>query len=115
MSDHRGIGLHHACQVGMHRHADRGLDLYETPPIAVEALRFPDGRPAEIFVQNHKLSSAADIAARDSGILLSLLFQFGCPVEIIAHAITRNSDGSASGVVGAIPDKIVMLNTEGAP
>jgi hypothetical protein len=38
VSDHRGIGLHHACQVGMHRHADRGLDLYETPPIAVEAL-----------------------------------------------------------------------------
>jgi hypothetical protein len=77
--------------------------------------RFPDGRPGEIFVQNHKLSSAADIAARDSGILLSLLFQFGCPVETIAHAITRNSDGSASGVVGAILDKIMMLNTEGAP
>ena len=77
--------------------------------------RYPDGRPAECFVQNHKLSSAADIAARDSGILLSLLFQFGCPVEIIAHAVTRNSEGIASGVVGAILDRILALNKEVAP
>ena len=76
---------------------------------------FPNGRPAECFVQNHKLSSAADIAARDSGILLSLLFQFGCPVEIIAHAVTRNSDGSAAGVIGAILDRILALNKEVAP
>lgn len=76
---------------------------------------FSDNRPAECFVQNHKLSSAADVAARDSGILLSLLFQFGCPIETIAHAITRNSDGSPSGVVGAILDKILTLNAELVP
>ena len=69
---------------------------------------FPDGRPAECFVQSHKLSSSADTAARDSGILLSLLFQFGCPVETVAHAVTR-SDGSARGVVSAILDKIMVL------
>jgi len=77
--------------------------------------RYPDGRPAECFIQNGKLTSAADIAARDSGILLSLLFQFGCPIETIAHAVTRNGDGSAEGVVGAMLDKIMMLNTERAP
>jgi len=33
---------------------------------------FSDGRPAECFIQNGKLTSAADIAARDSGILLSV-------------------------------------------
>ena len=70
---------------------------------------FPDGRPAECFIQNGKLTSAADIAARDSGILLSLLLQFGCPIETVAHAITRNTDGTASGVVGAILDKIMVL------
>ena len=64
---------------------------------------------------NHKSTSSADVAARDSGLLLSLLFQFGCPVETIAHAISRNSDGSASGVVGAILDKIMTLNNEGVP
>jgi hypothetical protein len=74
---------------------------------------FSDGRPAEIFIQNHKLSSAADIAAHDSGILLSLLFQFGCPAQTVAHAISRESDGSASGVVGAVLDKIMTLNNGG--
>ena len=35
----RGIGkLNHACQTGQHPHRDRGLDLYETPPVAIDAL-----------------------------------------------------------------------------
>ena len=76
---------------------------------------FADGRPAECFVQNHNLSSSADVAARDSGILLSLLFQFGCSLETVVHAVTRNSDGSASGVVGAILDTITTLNNEAGP
>ena len=32
------MSLDHACQAGQHRHTERGFDLYETPPIAVEAL-----------------------------------------------------------------------------
>jgi hypothetical protein len=32
------MALDHSCQVQRHPHADRGLDLYETPPVAVEAL-----------------------------------------------------------------------------
>jgi hypothetical protein len=74
---------------------------------------FADGRIAECFVQNRKLSSSADVAARDSGILLSLLFQFGCPVETVAHAISREGDGSASGVVGAILDRVMTLEGQG--
>jgi hypothetical protein len=31
-------GLDHACQTGRRSHAARRFDLYETPPIAVEAL-----------------------------------------------------------------------------
>jgi hypothetical protein len=35
----RGIGkLDHACQTGRHPNVDRGFDLYETPPVATEAL-----------------------------------------------------------------------------
>jgi len=44
--------------------------------------RGPDGRIAEIFLNNHRTNSAADVAARDSGI------------------------GSASGIVGAVLDLI---------
>jgi hypothetical protein len=32
------MSLNLACQSKQHRHADRGLDLYETPPAATEAL-----------------------------------------------------------------------------
>jgi hypothetical protein len=69
--------------------------------------RFPDGGGiAEVFVSNHKAGNASDVAARDAGILVSLLLQHGCPIETIAHALSRNSDGTASGVIGAVLDKI---------
>ena len=67
---------------------------------------FVDGSLAEVFISNHKAGNASDVAARDGGILLSLLLQHGCSVETIARAVSRNADGSASGVIGAVLDKI---------
>jgi len=67
---------------------------------------FPDGRLAELFVSNHKAGNASDVAARDAGILVSLCLQHGCDVATISRALSRNSDGSASGVIGAVLDKI---------
>jgi hypothetical protein len=49
----------------------------------------------------------AGVAARDAGILVSLCLQHHCPVETLARAVSRNGDGSASGVVGAVLDKII--------
>jgi hypothetical protein len=66
--------------------------------------RYSDRRMGEIFIANHKAGNAVDIAVRDAGILLSLLLQYGCPAETIARALSRNSDGSASGVIGAVLD-----------
>jgi hypothetical protein len=68
---------------------------------------FPDGSLAECFLSNHKAGNASDVAARDAGILVSLCLQHGCSAETIAHALSRNSDGSASGVIGAALDRIV--------
>jgi hypothetical protein len=86
----------------------------ETLDIEVAGLRykvtvgyFPDGSLAECFISNHKAGNASDVAARDAGILLSLCLQFRCPVETIARALSRNTDGSASGVIGAVLDKII--------
>jgi hypothetical protein len=67
---------------------------------------FYDGSLAELFISNHKAGNASDVAARDAGILVSLCLQHGCNVETIARALSRNSDGSASGVIGAVLDKI---------
>jgi hypothetical protein len=69
--------------------------------------RFADGRLAEAFIRNCKNNSTADVNARDAGILLSLALQHGCPAETIARALSRNSDGSPSGVIAAALDLIV--------
>ena len=72
--------------------------------------RFRNGALAEIFISNHRSNSSADVAARDCGILMSLLLQLGCPAETIAHSLSRNTDGSASGVAAAVLDKIIGGN-----
>jgi hypothetical protein len=68
--------------------------------------RFADGTLAETFLQNHKRGNASDVAVRDAGILLSFCLQYGCPVETISRALSRNADGSASGVMAAVLDAI---------
>jgi hypothetical protein len=75
--------------------------------------RFPNGALAEIFISNHRANSAADVAARDCGILISLLAQHRCPIETIAGSLSRNADGSASGVAGAVIDKILTEEKKG--
>jgi hypothetical protein len=75
--------------------------------------RFADGRVGEAFIANHKRGNASDVAARDCGILISLLLQYGCPIETVAKALSRNSDGSASGVAGAVIDRVLAEGREG--
>jgi hypothetical protein len=69
--------------------------------------RDADGTPLEVFVANHKAGNASDIAARDAGILVSLLLQYGCNIRTIGQALSRNSDGSASSIIGAVLDQII--------
>ena len=73
---------------------------------------FDDGAPAESFISNHKSGNAADLAARDAGILISLALQHGCDLTTIARAVSRDSDGSPVGVVGAVLD--LITETKGA-
>jgi ribonucleoside-diphosphate reductase alpha chain len=61
--------------------------------------RFADGGLAEIFLVTAKHGSALDVIARDAAVAASLLLQHGCPVGTLRRALTRNSDGSASGPV----------------
>jgi hypothetical protein len=43
------MALDHSCQVQRHSHAERGLDLYETPSLAVEALLRVEKLPQHIW------------------------------------------------------------------
>jgi hypothetical protein len=67
--------------------------------------RFPDGRPGEIFLSNHKTNSAADTNARDSAIVCSIALQCGADPETIRRALCR-SGGRPSGPLGAALDCI---------
>jgi hypothetical protein len=70
---------------------------------------FDDGRLAEIFISvPGRTGSALEAVARDAAILASICLQHGASTETIRHALTRNSDGSASGPLGAILDSLAQ-------
>src|SRR3954465_7770928 len=68
------------------------------------ASRFHDGRLAELFINNSKSNSAADVNARDAAITLSIALQYGADVETIRNALCRDSHGRPSGPLGAALD-----------
>jgi hypothetical protein len=63
--------------------------------------RHADGRISELFLNNHKSNSAADTNARDSAITFSIAVQHGADPETIRRALCRDSQGNASGPLGA--------------
>src|SRR5262245_10939935 len=67
---------------------------------------FADGRPAEIFLQNHKPGSQSDSNARDSAVAASLALQHGCPLEVIRRAVLRDPQGRPATPLGAALDAL---------
>lgn len=67
----------------------------------------PNGPVQEVFLNCGKTGGQSDTLARDSAVLLSIALQYGVPVETMAHAITRNVDGSPDGPIGALLDLMV--------
>jgi hypothetical protein len=67
---------------------------------------FRDGRLAELFLNNHKSNSAADVNARDAAITLSIALQHGADLNTIRRALCRDSHGRSSGPLGAALDYI---------
>jgi ribonucleoside-diphosphate reductase alpha chain len=73
--------------------------------------RYADGRVGEIFLSNHRSNSAADTNARDSAIVCSIALQWGADVEVIRKALCRDSQGRASGPLGAVLDLVAGERT----
>lgn len=70
--------------------------------------RFADGNISEIFLNTGKHGTGVDTNARDAAIAASLLLQHGCPLEVLRRALTRNTDGSASGPLAQALDLIAV-------
>jgi hypothetical protein len=71
--------------------------------------RFHDGRLAEIFISNAKCGSHSDAAAKDAAVVASLALQHGVPIDVIRHALLRDSRGQASSPLGVALDLIAGL------
>jgi len=65
---------------------------------------FPDGRLAEIFLDNGKAGSTADTIAKDAALLCSIALQHGVTLDVIRHALLRDSQGGALTVLGCALD-----------
>ena len=55
-------------------------------PYIASISRFQDSSLSEIFISNHKSSSDADNAARDSAVVCSIALQYGIPLDVIRKA-----------------------------
>jgi hypothetical protein len=64
------------------------------------------GAIAEIFINNHKVGSQADTAAKDSAVVCSIALQYGVPLEVIRRALMRDSQGRPSGPLGVALDAL---------
>jgi hypothetical protein len=72
----------------------------------VTASAFDSGELGEVFITNHRAGSGAGIMASDSAIAASLALQYGCPLDVLRKALSRDNQGRASGPLGAALDAI---------
>ena len=74
--------------------------------------RYPDGRIAELFIDNHKAGSAIGTLVRDTAIAFSFAVQHGADAEAIRHALCRNSQGQAMGPLGVALDLLARIKRD---
>jgi hypothetical protein len=55
--------------------------------------RFPGGGIAELFLSSSLVGSPVEALARDAAVTASLAFQYGCPLEVLRAALTRDHGG----------------------
>jgi hypothetical protein len=74
--------------------------------------RYENGDLAEVFLECSKAQSQSAADARDAAICLSIALQHGVPAEAIRSAVTRDSQGQPSGIVGAALDLLADAGSE---
>jgi hypothetical protein len=101
MTDIGGIDkLNHACQSGRHPNADRGLDLYETPECAVEALLAVEPLPRVIWEPAAGRGAIVQML-RDRGrrVIASDIHDYGFQLQFVADFLTTRSVPSGCDLI----------------
>jgi ribonucleoside-diphosphate reductase alpha chain len=101
MSERRILPQRRRCETFTMRHGAQNA-LY-----AITVGYYWDDRVGEVFISGAKSGSDMESVTHDGAILLSLALQYGVTLDTIQHAISRNSDGSAATIIGAVVDRIV--------
>lgn len=73
-------------------------------PYTARVSFYPDGRLAEVFLDNGKVGSDAQVNCRDAAVAVSLLLQYGCSAEDLAKSLSRTEQGEAESAIGALLD-----------
>jgi hypothetical protein len=92
--------LNHACQSGSHPHADRGLDLYETPPVAVRGLLRAESLPHCLWEPAAGRGSIVRVL-RDAGhaVIASDIHDYGFPLHFRRDFLTETRAPTGVGCV----------------
>jgi hypothetical protein len=67
---------------------------------------YDDGRIGEVFIDGAKPGSGMADITHDGAVLLSLAMQYGVPLTTIKSALSRDRDGKAATIIGAVADQI---------
>lgn len=70
--------------------------------------QFPDGNCAEIFISGGKSGEVIQAIAIDFGTVTSLALQYGCPLEVIQHAIARDPQNNPQSILGVAVDAVAV-------
>src|SRR4051794_14971467 len=87
--------------------------FHETVAVEHEGQRFKiglgheQGDVVEVFINAQQVNSTIDVLASDGAILMSLLIQYGHPIEEIAQSLKRNPDGSPASILGMAAAEIL--------
>lgn len=64
---------------------------------------YSDGKIGEVFLTSHShVGSQADLAARDTAILISMALQHGAPLKGLSRAMTHDANGRPEGLAGVV-------------
>jgi hypothetical protein len=61
---------------------------------------------AELFLSSALVGSPVEALARDAAVTASLAFQYGCPLEVLRDALTRDHHGGPATPLGVALEAI---------
>jgi hypothetical protein len=74
--------------------------------------QYPDGRLAEVFLDNGKVGSDAQVNCRDAAVALSMLLQYGCSADELRKSLSRTEAGDAESAIGALLDLLATADND---